>query len=797
MSCPHTTPELLASLQVPSPNTVVYREECTQCFDDQDGPWGVQVCLHCFNGGCMPTEGKGASHATHHASLKRHPLSVNIRRFVQADPGRSGDEEAGTPPPNKLTKLAIDPAAQEVKYDYQTSIYCHECQSASPDPTQPQIALVVQGIRDSLAASQRTEVKAWEAEVGTCDHVDQLASSTPSSEIDLSKCSQCDLRENLWICLHCGALGCGRQQFGGIGGNGHALDHFHTTGHMVACKLGTITPEGSADVYCYQCDDERVDKRLADHLSPFGINVSIQTKTEKSLAELQLEQNLKFDFSMEYSDGKQMIPISGPGLTGFKNLGNSCYLASVMQSLIHLSGFQDAFYSGDATKSLTKHVLSCTKENPAKCWDCQMEKLVDGVLSGRYGSKPCASRSEEEGKGQKGIPPFMFKSLIGEGHEEFSTMRQQDAAEFLQHILRTTERQAKASSQGTQDPSKDFSFQTEQRLECLSCHGVRYTTDTTTLLQIPVPKRLISSEGTAQYEEVGLTECLEAFVAPEVLEGWMCPRCQKATQSSKSTRFKTFPKVLALVFQRFEVENWVPKKLAIPISFPEPGKPLSLESYRSHGKQEGEEELPEETTSSTAPKDSLDPMALQQLESMGFPVIRCQRALLATGNNGAEVAMNWLFEHMEDPDIDAPLPSTAGGQGSNLEVSEEHIASLTELGFNPGQAKVALRETNGDMERAVDWLFNHPEIQGDEGESEMLSTDLSESQGQGKSKGTGSYQISSVISHRGTSMHCGHYVVDIVHEDRWVLMNDERVVLADQIPQADVYLALFTAITTA
>lgn len=64
--------------------------------------------------------------------------------------------------------------------------------------------------------------------------------------VDLSQCRGCELKENLWICLHCGALGCGRQQFGGIGGNSHALDHYHATGHMVACKLGTITPEGSA-----------------------------------------------------------------------------------------------------------------------------------------------------------------------------------------------------------------------------------------------------------------------------------------------------------------------------------------------------------------------------------------------------------------------------------------------------------------------------------------------------------------------------------------------------------------------
>ncbi|MBZ6376857.1 MAG: UBP-type zinc finger domain-containing protein [Kocuria palustris] len=56
----------------------------------------------------------------------------------------------------------------------------------------------------------------------------------------------CGLTSNLWLCLVCGALGCGRQQYGGGGGNGHALQHTTDTGHAVAVKLGTIEPDGSA-----------------------------------------------------------------------------------------------------------------------------------------------------------------------------------------------------------------------------------------------------------------------------------------------------------------------------------------------------------------------------------------------------------------------------------------------------------------------------------------------------------------------------------------------------------------------
>jgi len=40
------------------------------------------------------------------------------------------------------------------------------------------------------------------------------------------------------------------------------------------------------DIYCYACNDARVDPELATHLNTFGINVASQKKTEKSMTEL-------------------------------------------------------------------------------------------------------------------------------------------------------------------------------------------------------------------------------------------------------------------------------------------------------------------------------------------------------------------------------------------------------------------------------------------------------------------------------------------------------------------------------
>lgn len=103
---------------------------------------------------------------------------------------------------------------------------------------------------------------------------------------------------------------------------------------------------------------------------------------------------------------------------------------------------------------------------------------------------------------------------------------------------------------------------------------------------------------------------------------------------------------------------------------------------------------------------------MAQLEGMGFPTIRCQKALLATGNSNPEAAMEWLFSHMEDPgaylilctlcdgahsrkDIDEPMQLSVASGGSPPEPSPEQISMLSDMGFTAAQARKALRETVG------------------------------------------------------------------------------------------------------
>ncbi|KAG8751505.1 hypothetical protein FRC12_012420 [Ceratobasidium sp. 428] len=496
------------------------------------------------------------------------------------------------------------------------------------------------------------------------------------------------------------------------------------------------------------------------------------------MTELQIEQNLKFDFSMTGEDGKLLQPVFGPGLTGLQNLGNSCYMASVLQTLFVLPSFT-SYYGAGLPTTTVDHAATCSVPLPADCLECQMRKIADGLGSGRY-SKPSAQNTiqnekdaEDAVRFQDGLRPASFKALVGKGHAEFATMRQQDAEEFLEHLLASL----RNAQQGT--PTDVFKFGMEQRLKCNECGKVRYRVDEHDSVGVPIPAKELkpAEEGVkAQYESVQLDSCLDVVAGEEALE-YSCPSCEKKVIAIKRTRFASFPDVFIVHAKKFQLVNWVPQKLDVPVLLPEDDA-LTLDKHLGHGLQSDEVELPDDKPAAPAlPEFNTDAMA--QLKSMGFPDIRCQRALLATGNQHAAVAMEWLFLHMEDPDIDAPL--VAAGPAPKSQVNPEQLAMIVDMGFTQAQAKKALRESNGDAERAVEWLFSNPDDAGDTEEApEPTETAKTQPKVGGSTTLPARYRLKAFVSHKGPSVHSGHYVAHIRTESEgWVLYNDEKVVRAD------------------
>ena len=634
-----------------------------------------------------------------------------------------------------MTKLSIAAETETDRYETTTTVKCYECGIDEVDKSVGKLPELVDAVLKANTFARQEEVKAWEQEMTACEHTLCLEQDT-ARQIEsqtLGHCSECELNENLWLCLSCGNLGCGRQQFGGVGGNSHGVGHTKSTGHPVAVKLGSLTADGTADIYCYACDEERVDPELPNHLAHWGINIKDRIKTEKSLTEMQVEQNLRWEFAMTTEDGKELKPLFGSDFTGLKNLGNSCYLNSTLQALFAIPEFRDRYYLPEQAAP--------SAAQPAEDLETQLRKIADGLISGRY-SKPdsdvVSSEDSAEIPHQRGIAPAMLKHLIGRGHAEFSTMRQQDAFELLMQLLKLISRSQHVAP--FKDPVDAFRFVMEQRLQCISCKRVRYRTDEQENISIPVPIRRVpkeahmevtDSEGKAdskeqeEFESVTLKECLDIFTAEEMVE-LTCGACGSKDGFTKRSLFKTFPSTLAVNARRFELVNWVPTKQDVPVIVND--EPFSFDTYKSKGLQDNEELLPEDADAGSSSKWAPNEAALSMLEAMGFPRVRCEKALHATGNEDPEAASNWLFAHMEDPDIDTPVDFNAGSapvKGAPSAIDPEQIEMLGAMGFNAPQARQALKETGGDMERAVEWLFSHPEATGDfdeGGNSEVRST---------------------------------------------------------------------------
>ncbi|OJJ44072.1 hypothetical protein ASPZODRAFT_72244 [Penicilliopsis zonata CBS 506.65] len=74
------------------------------------------------------------------------------------------------------------------------------------------------------------------------------------------ECSVCHSEANLWMCLICGSIGCGRYD------GAHAFDHYKTTGHAFAIDLST--------------------QRVWDYVGDAYVHRIIQSKTDGKLVEL-------------------------------------------------------------------------------------------------------------------------------------------------------------------------------------------------------------------------------------------------------------------------------------------------------------------------------------------------------------------------------------------------------------------------------------------------------------------------------------------------------------------------------
>lgn len=668
---------------------------------------------------------------------EKDPAALNL----ESSAGAAGAGSADEGPEKKITRLAIgveggfDADAGKDKYTYEEvyQVVVLPTHTTLPFPNAQLPAPIVDAVNAIIAAESATKKSERESVAGTWDgevrmvskYVDNLEQLVPANKIPPSgwKCQNCDLTTNLWLNLTDGSILCGRRFFDGTGGNDHAVEHYRTTGHPLAVKLGTITADGKGDVYSYKEDDMVENPHLAKHLNHFGIKVQQLEKTDKSMVELELDLNQRVgEWNLMCESASNLEPISGPGYTGMRNLGNSCYLNSVMQVMFTLPDFVQRYVAK------APEIFGAYPADPANDFNVQMAKLGTGLLSGKYSNVAGNALDSET---SSGVAPIMFKQVIGKGHSDFAGKQQQDAQEFFLHLVSVLERNSRNQ---VLNPADAVKFSIEDRVECVASGKVKYTHRDDYCLPLPIPLHLAKNvEEVRDYErraaeaekrgekmnpddlvrpKVALSDCLDAFCAEEVVDQFYSTAIRGLTQAKKTQRLATLPDFLMLHMKKFTLrEDWTSVKLDVSVECPDV---LDIGHLRGVGQQPTEQSLPELEEGAGAPKPPpIDAAVLDQLVQMGFPVEAGKKAIFHTKNTGVEAATNWVMEHITDPDFSDPfvMPGMEGNKasGAAFVADANGLEMLMGMGFTDKQATRALKETQNNIERAADWIFSHPD----------------------------------------------------------------------------------------
>jgi len=70
----------------------------------------------------------------------------------------------------------------------------------------------------------------------------------------------------------------------------------------------------------------------------------------------------------------------------------------------------------------------------------------------------------------------------------------------------------------------------------------------------------------------------------------------------------------------------------------------------------------------------------------------------------------WFYENIENPTIQGPLlvkKQKAVQKAGVKEVDPESLMMIESMGFSTKKAKRALNKCDGNVERAMDWIFSH------------------------------------------------------------------------------------------
>ncbi|XP_045305426.1 ubiquitin carboxyl-terminal hydrolase 3 isoform X4 [Leopardus geoffroyi] len=437
-------------------------------------------------------------------------------------------------------------------------------------------------------------------------------------------CSVCRSNKSPWVCLTCSSVHCGRYV------NGHAKKHYedaqvplanHKKSEKQDKPQHTVCMDCSSySTYCYRCDDFVVNdtklglvQKVREHLQ----NLENSAFTADRHRKRKLLENSSLNTKLLKVNGST----TGICATGLRNLGNTCFMNAILQSLSNIEQFCCYF------KELPAVELRNGKTAGRRTYHTRSQGDNNVSLVEEFRKTLCALWQGS----QTAFSPESLFYVVWKIMPNFRGYQQQDAHEFMRYLLdhlhlelqggfngvsRSAILQENSALSGSnkccmkgiykanflETEGKENGASTvvtaifggilQNEVNCLICGTESRKFDPFLDLSLDIPSQFRNKRSKNQENGpvCSLRDCLRSFTDLEELdetELYMCHKCKKKQKSTKKFWIQKLPKVLCLHLKRFHWTAYLRNKVDTYVEFPLRG--LDMKCYLLEPENSGPE----------------------------------------------------------------------------------------------------------------------------------------------------------------------------------------------------------------